>query len=598
MPVAKRKLSRDGAAAHEILDPHDTIERRAQRRRLHEPLSPPSLPPSRDIISALSDELVLRIFSFLDIKGLVDISPVSRRFCALAADSQLWRKDSDKEAVDWKRLYKLRHNWARGQCAVQEVQVSDHGGPQHPDGQTLLRVADGFAVTADLRYGVRAWDLRTGTMLARAGIDKTDDDGVGVGVGVSRPTAIALDVQGLAARRRMDVALGFEDGTFGLWRVDVARGTIEPAYRQGKGSHAAGPLVSVAYSHPYVMTGSGPGFISIFTFAGTGDSKAAAAAAAAEGAARQPQDREKALLPEPQLLRQLKSYYSRMPLALSITRAARCVTASAAYTFSAVGGWAIGVQDFCIRPARDRGRGGDNATNIINDNGNGNGNADDHDDDDDNDVVITSRVAYTSPMEAPRARRPAPECGRGCVCVCGYEGGGEGESESEKEGPTRLAYSHPYLLATMPDNTLVMHLVTGSADGGGGVSISRGMRLWGHTSAIADADVTPRGKAVSISLKGGELRVWELGGHAGRPRPSVEVRPRRGGPEDEGPGSGAGLGLGLGLGLGFWERSASSTPMPVDLADRTSWVGFDREMIVVLRVGLSGRENMVVYDFS
>ncbi|KAL2258015.1 hypothetical protein VTK26DRAFT_8841 [Humicola hyalothermophila] len=45
----------------------------------------------RDLLSPLSDELLVRILSFLSPAHLLAVAPVSRRFYRLAADSQLWK---------------------------------------------------------------------------------------------------------------------------------------------------------------------------------------------------------------------------------------------------------------------------------------------------------------------------------------------------------------------------------------------------------------------------------------------------------------------------------------------------------------------------
>ena len=75
--------------------------------------------------------------------------------------------------------------------------------------------------------------------------------------------------------------------------------------------------------------------------------------------------------------------------------------------------------------------------------------------------------------------------------------------------PTSLSYTHPYLLVAHPDNTLTLYLVTSTAQA---LSISAGSRLWGHTSSVSGAHVGGRGKAVSVSRRGDELRIWELEG--------------------------------------------------------------------------------------
>ena len=72
--------------------------------------------------------------------------------------------------------------------------------------------------------------------------------------------------------------------------------------------------------------------------------------------------------------------------------------------------------------------------------------------------------------------------------------------------PTSLCYNHPYLLATHPDNTLSLYMVKSTKSE---LSISSGMRLWGHTSDVYAANIGSRGKAVTVA-HGDDVRVWQL----------------------------------------------------------------------------------------
>ncbi len=136
-----------------------------------------------DLLSPLSDELLIRILSFLQLEHLLSSLPVSRRFHRLASDSQLWKalyysrfvlpramripgfrdgagansrlhysgrralwvdgrqgglvrelmnagiqphtgeEDLRREDLNWKRQYKIRHNWSRGKCTVEELRI-------------------------------------------------------------------------------------------------------------------------------------------------------------------------------------------------------------------------------------------------------------------------------------------------------------------------------------------------------------------------------------------------------------------------------------------------------------------------------------------
>ena len=82
-----------------------------------------------------------------------------------------------------------------------------------------------------------------------------------------------------------------------------------------------------------------------------------------------------------------------------------------------------------------------------------------------------------------------------------------------------------------------------------------------------------------MSCRGEEIRVWELEGRSeGK---SVEVKPTakpaiedaaRSGPADDQP-------------LVQWD-------------ERRNWVGFDDEMVIVLKESKGGKESLMVYDFT
>lgn len=144
------------------------------KRRALEPLEPlpkrlrPNFIPH---IKQLSDELFLRIASFLPITDLTSCQRVSKRFSRIATDGQIWKalfyrrfvrprasripgalrappsslhyssrnsKWLEDEGLvrtsetNWKELYKLRHNWNRGICGVSEIDITANAPPIPP----------------------------------------------------------------------------------------------------------------------------------------------------------------------------------------------------------------------------------------------------------------------------------------------------------------------------------------------------------------------------------------------------------------------------------------------------------------------------------
>ncbi|KAK1493774.1 F-box domain-containing protein [Colletotrichum cuscutae] len=559
-----------------------------------------------DLLSSLSDELLIRILSFLSTSNLLGISPVSRRFYRLSADSQLWRthfyhrfvlpralkipgfrdgsaRDSSRiqfstrrtvwadggwgrrdalgDSVDWKRQYKLRHNWASGNALVQEVKVGESLLGSAGAGKTLLKVIEGIAVTADCVSGMRAWDLKTREPVAQISF-KHGNCG-------SSPTCLAIDARKFE-NKRLDIAVGFLDGSFGVWELYIKEGRFQKRYKHEKSSN--GRLVEIVYQHPFILTATESVLISLYDFerVSSGGKLVASSSqrdtvtlkergseAAAETATLPESERPMAasplskcdkthnplqgatLLPAPILLTSLKSHTSRAPLALSIRQVTSHVIASIAYTFSTLEGWSIGIQDLQIRPQGA----GQPASEIV-----------------------STGLAFTKPVKAAPA-----------VLLTSSTASPQLPSQTQTpEGPTTLCYSHPYLLAALPDNTMILYICTSNATK---LDISAGIRLWGHTSGISDAEITTRGKAVSVSSRGEQIRVWELEGRVSGK--SIEIRPK------------------TTSGSVFTDTivpSPEATPDRWD--DRHNWVGFDDEMVIVLKEAMDGKESLVVYDFS
>jgi len=590
------------------------------KRRRVTPPSASLIRPDRDRLSPLSDELLVRILSFLSLPHLLAVAPVSRRFYHLSADSQLWKtlyyarfvlpramripgfrdgpgtadvghklhysgrrslwadgrrgglvRSQDKkpasdvqedpllvlareasqktESVNWKRQYKIRYNWSRGKCAVEELDIGEghHSSSGSQERKILAKVVEGIAITADRLSGLRAWNLKSRQLLAQ--IHFSDEP-----IGLS-PSCIAIDDNQFEAGI-LHVSVGFTDGSFGVWKLYIGESQLVQQYKHEKSSN--GELVAMSFAYPYLLTATGSVLISLYTFDAVGTAVAALTSTGIRDGV-QTKDVTPDTLPAPYLLTSLSSHTSRPPMALSIRKLADATVASIAYTFTTRQGWSIGVQDLHLgSPVA----GSKSAPE-----------------------VVATRTAYTSPVSggatshmtsnsSPSARR------RHVERHISQPSTPVDSQASEEPGPTTLCYSHPYLLATLPDNTLVLHMCKSNASS---LSISHGIRLWGHTSGISDAEITARGKAVSVSSRGDEMRVWELEGRSnGLGSRSVEIRPGQSPMK-----SGTSLG------------PESTGLVSNGLDDRRNWVGFDDEMVIVLKEKSGGGgESLMVYDFT
>lgn len=608
-----------------------------------------------DLLSPLSDELLIRILSYLSLPQLLCLAPVSRRFHRLAEDSQLWKalyyarfvlpramripgfregkldaarlrehklhykgrrtlwadgrqgglvrnaddyglggarirtdypEDRKHDRVNWKRQYKIRHNWARGKCAVEELRLGPGARDEVAIGadldqddefersKMLVKVVEGLAITADRSCGLRAWDLKTREVVAQTdlqGLSPHDDEPL--------PSCLAIDDNDLE-RGNLGISIGFSDGSFAVWTFKVLGKTFAERYRHAKSSN--GELMGLSYSHPYLLTATQAVLISLYTFnvpeePGDGsetDDSTELLPRSATSSVSNHKNSTKApdgiLLPPPYLITSLRSQTSNPPLALSIRRMANTTVASIAYTFFTHQGWSIGIQDLQIHPNMNSKYA----------------------------PTVTTRLAYTTPFHTGSAPQPTdiqPTPDQTQSTTPSQTGSFSSQIPSptislrmpisNQSGPTTLCYTHPYLLATLPDNTLILHLCTSNASK---LVISPGIRLWGHTSGISDAEITARGKAVSVSSRGEEMRVWELEGRPSGVRSrSVEIRP----------GSSALIPAAASV--------TKDTPSAQDGEDtvndweeRRNWVGFDDEMVIVLKEARGGRESLLVYDFT
>ena len=478
---------------------------------------------------------------------------MSRRFHALAADSQLWKaayynrfvrpraaripgarihgardgavdnlyyssklaKWLDEETlirrgkeINWKRQYKLRHNWSRGSCGVSEIQVSE----RPPIPQLLVRFHAGIVFTVDSEHGLRAWSSKgEQKLLACTSVHSLEKSSR-----AAPPTSLAVDSysEGQVIHR---VAIGFEDGTFSIY--DLRMSSRDFLHLHSSPMPSSDMLSAIAMASPYLLTMTEKQRLSLYKFE------------------EQPV-RVNGILEPPKLLFSLKSHTSWPPLALAIRPSGQNLVASIAYALPTyLSGWSVGIQEMRLNFDGE---------------------------------LLDSRVATALD---PTFRS---------LSIANFELSANRSQDEDSSSvqvyakPTSLSYSHPYLLVSHPDNTLTLYLVTSTSSS---LSIGAGSRLWGHTSSVSGAEVGGRGKAVSVSSRGDELRIWELeGGMA-----SAALRRRLTSGE-------------MSIRISA-ERSASQND-GAEMAISKGWIGFDEERVVVLCEKNHGRQALVVYDFT
>ena len=421
--------------------------------------------------------------------------------------------------TNWKRQYKLRHNWSRGTCKVSEIPIAQQ--PIHRG--ILVQLHDDVAITVDDFYGIRVWMIKGQQQL----LADFHDPIWGL------PTSLAIDNSEKDPNNLM-ISVGFNDGEFGVFMFKKKEKTIHCLYRHAASTN--GTISAVSFARPYLVTMTESQLLSLYHFPlGSVDG------------------RVDPVLDPPRLITSLRSHTARPPLTLSIRVSSTSIVVSIAYALPTyLTEWSVGLQELRLTPQG---------------------------------MITQSRLTSSmdqgfSPFKTPShdSRSPSSDLDlslRRSRNVISY---------SSITKPTSLSYSHPYLLASHPDNTLTLYLVSSSEEK---LVVGQGSRLWGHTSSVSEVRVDDRGKAVSVSFHGHEIRVWELeGGIPSKSKrgkfigeASVQVRPE----------GDSGLTL------------VGNTKVPAyqsSLAVNKGWVGFDEEKVVVLREKEEGSQALTVYDFS
>jgi hypothetical protein len=479
---------------------------------------------SRRNLLDISDEILLRILSYLPTRELLRAECVSRRMRALAMDRGIWRLKyldtfrrhrlrtpmvvgSSDGSIDWKSRFKTRTNWSNGKAKLHELEVARPPAPP-----VIAKVQSGIIFTVD-SSGLRAWSSNQATRTFRAHLplDTT-----------SQATCLSAETVG----RRIRVLLGFEDGSWSLY-----------VYEQDKLEHhsshqsADGSLSAISLAYPYAMTVSKTNFLSIYQL-DTSTSQTLSSGNTSTVA-------------------RLQSDASFSPLSVSLRHTPSGIIAAVAYAFQRLySGWCMGLQEIRLSAAGQflESRLASTLESTI-----------DRNSVRQNKWDMTTRFTSSMPLPLhPQMRSP----------------------------PTSLSYEHPYLIGTLADNTMMSFLVTSNDDR---LEISPGRRLWGHTSAVSGAEVNNRGKAVSISSRGDEVRVWELENvMTGVPaKTSTQIRAV----EALSSIAAALARRGSGLGLALHEVKR-------ELELNRRWVGFDEHQVAVLGETADHTQIMALYDFT
>ena len=491
-------------------------------------------------------------------------------------------------ATNWKRQYRLRHNWSRGSANVSETQLAEHAS-QPP---LLVRLHDDLVITADPVAGLRAWALKGNDRLIATTPCCSDKKDRSAG-----PTSLSID--GTQSRNDLvNISVGYDDGSFTIYTLQ--RNERRFACRYAHAPSRNGAIHAIAYASPYLLTMTAAPLLSLYRFRYESDEASSGLELSSETEKtvdtipnkKSRIDREvpyrhvqevpdgscgneggvdhNTLIRPPTLISSLRSHTAYPPISLAIRASPISIVASIAYAMPTwTSGWSVGLQEIRIAPSGS---------------------------------IIDSRMASA----ATRGALSLPSNPQLRTVAHNYNTTDldqqlvNGVRMTLGSKPTSLSYNHPYLLSAHPDNTLTLYMVTSNTEE---LSIGVGSRLWGHTSSVSGAHVGDRGKAVSVSAVGNELRVWELEGgmssstsrrRAATGEASVRVRPGRNGPTTETKTENS-----LRAHVGAVTGSRCMQEQAFDDSTVTQgWVAFDEEKVVLLREKMLGTQSLVVYDFE
>lgn len=402
----------------------------------------------------------------------------------------------------------------------------------------MVRFHEAILITVDCTTGLRAWSMKSENQLLATIVLPSEQAGT-----VTTPTALAVDISS-SGGGMIPIAVGFSDGVLRIYHYLVDRQDFVHRHTNFPSYHGA--IEAIAYSSPHLITMSDAKLLSLYHFDGQSES---------EG--------QRDVQVPLRLLSSMKSHTAWPPLSLAIRYSSNNIFATITYAIPTyLAGWSVGLQELRLTPEGN---------------------------------ILESRLAsaisqgftplFHSQPPSPTVRTDSP-----------LRRNHNWESSSLLSKPTSLSYTHPYILASHSDNTLSFYVVTSDANN---LSIGPGYRLWGHTSSVSGAHVGDRGKAVSVSRQGNDLRIWELESGLGHGHSkqrttdhekSVRIRPKgrishnhdiKNDVESE-PGCTAQI----------------QDSYQKELTTKNGWVAFDDEKVLLLEEGGQGAQMVVVYDFS
>jgi WD40 repeat protein len=427
------------------------------------------LAPAAITINCLNEELLLHVFSHLDVPNLCNTLLVCKKWCRIGSDNKIWRDlyhanffkrhrfqttlsigIERKAELDWKSFFKLRYNWNRGVCRVKNFlfqasvpaptsfslssQASSSApGTMAPPGMFknfLIASRNKIIVTLNMDYEIQVWSCLTEKLIASCSVrDWLKDERKSSKLG--QPTVLIVNPVGA-----FKFCIGFDTGSFIVGSLEGLK--TQAPYLIPKQiavlDHARyGAIVHIVQRQNLLAVYTSRSSIILYSFS--------------NGVTKTLSVMKSYIDPSHEVALTIRSvHYQRYLFCISL----------AYFQLTLSGEWIPCVQEILCNP---EGR------------------------------IINTRMSTYCPNNTTSYLR-APKWSHGY---------------SSK--PMVLSYNHPYLLAGFSDNTMSLYIARSAECC---LEIQPRQRLWGHTSGINHVFVKAGGTAVSVSSRGREIRWWDL----------------------------------------------------------------------------------------
>jgi hypothetical protein len=525
-------------------------------------------------ISKLSDEVLLNIFQMLPLEQILSCQGVSHRWQSISRDPELWKRlyfmrfvkprlahvhsrtrtriatrdwwnnertqPEGEPRKNWKQLFKLRYNWHKGRCAVSEMDISNsparHSPHEVTHRESFWNETPVSVSTPLVQFNGKTFIVADKDAGLRAwDIGKTEN-GKRKLVGSRQFQAYERgwylgEPTALGIDGGKDVVVGFNTGGAMILQLSLTDGNVGNDFGFIVRFILPPAIVPEKIMH---ITYSHPYLLTL-------DAKYCLRAYLFDSASRE--------LDPPRSLATLHAQALHGPCNLTLRKLKTpgTVTVSMAYSMPVFhGGWSVGIQEIILDVSSPNGIG-------------------------------QTRIGTCIPSTCQHAiqpDQPSSHLNSSMVPVA---------------SPSSISYSHPYLLTSHRDNTLTLYLARSTEKN---ITIGQPRRLWGHTAGVARAGVADRGRAVSVSQLGGEVRVWELENIAAT-LSKADTEAEDGTVEiiESVRVENASSPLRVGKEL-YLDNIPSRTPTSVE------WIGFDEEKVLVVTRDEVRDKNVTLYDFA